>query len=94
MSNAEAIADVEFDDADNDGFNNYVEITDTATFPNTPSFPGFKDANHLSAVNVDHADMVPYLTPAGAADEDPPQVTVTVPAPSDATFGRIWSSIQ
>jgi hypothetical protein len=80
LSNAEAIADVEFEDADNDGFSNYVEITDTANFSNTPSFPGFKAANYLNAVNVDHAELAAYLTPSGATDLDPPVVTVSLPA--------------
>jgi len=80
MSIADAIADVEFLDADADGFSNFVEITDTVSWSNTPTFPGLKTSNLGSVVNVDPADLTPYLTPSGGSDTTPPVVTVLLPA--------------
>jgi len=94
MSNDEAVAAVEFEDADNDGFSNYVEITDTANFSNTPTFPGLKDANYLTALNVDHTEIAGYLTPSGATDTDPPVVTVIVPAGGETITAEATTPVQ
>jgi hypothetical protein len=79
LSNDESVADVEFEDADNDGFSNYLELTDLTNFGNTPTFPGLTDANVASALNVDQADLVGYLTPSGGSDITPPVVNVVYP---------------
>lgn len=76
----QAFAAVEGQDADNDGFTNLVEITDVGNFTNTPTLPGFKTSNTAQAINVDVADIEPYLTPAGSLDTTPPVVTVIWPA--------------
>ncbi len=84
MSVDEAIADVEFLDADGDGFSNYVEITDTVNWSNTPTFPGLKAANVGNVLNVDQADVLPYLTPSGSTDSIPPVVTLLSPLGGEA----------
>ncbi len=80
MSADEAIADIEFDDSDGDGFSNFIEITDITNWSNTPTFPGLKESTVGSVVNVDAADLVGILTPSGSTDSIPPVVTVVSPA--------------
>ncbi len=75
-----AVASVAGSDADNDGFTSDVEITDTAHFANTPKYPGLRDDQIGQVVNVDPADLVGYLVPAGGSDTEPPIVTVSAPA--------------
>jgi len=79
LSNEEAILAVETQDGDGDGFTNLQEITDVGGFTNTPTFPGLKESNYGSALNVDLLEIEPYLTPAGSTDTTPPTVTVLSP---------------
>jgi cytochrome c553 len=79
MSAAEAVADVENEDADNDGFSNLIEITDTINWANTPTFPGLKIDNVGEATNVDQADLMGYLPPSGGSDTTPPDVPIPPP---------------
>jgi len=97
MTAAEAIADVENDDADNDGFSNLVEVTDTINWSNTPTFPGLSTVNVTSAVNVDQADLLEFLTPSGSTDNTPPEVTITSPVGGEmipsATYNTVtWTA--
>ena len=97
MSAAEAVAAVENEDADNDGFSNLVEITDTINWSNTPTFPGLKADNVGSVVHVDQADLLDYLTPSGPTDSIPPEVTITSPVGgemiSSATYNEVtWTA--
>jgi Bacterial Ig domain/FlgD Ig-like domain/Cytochrome c554 and c-prime len=78
-STAEAIAALDGDDSDNDGFTNNVEITETVLYANTPTFPGLKTSIIGSVLNVDPADLADILTPSGSTDTTPPIVTVTSP---------------
>ena len=66
-------------DSDGDGFSNTVEITDTGTYDNTPTFPGLKPANVGSVTNVDLADIQAHLVPSTGSDTTPPDVTVITP---------------
>ncbi len=79
MSNAQAIAAVEGDDSDTDGFTSRVEITDLEHFSNTPTFPGLTAGNVNSTLNVLRSEITPYLTPSGGADTTAPVVTVLSP---------------
>jgi hypothetical protein len=74
-----AILSLDGEDSDNDAFPNGIEITDTAGFDNTPTFPGLKASNVGNVLNVDLADIQDYLTPSGATDTTPPTVTVGSP---------------
>jgi hypothetical protein len=78
MTAAQAIAAVQDNDADNDGYSNLTEVTSTL-FTNTPTFPGLKTGDHTLVLHVATADIIGYLTPTGGADTTPPSVTVTSP---------------
>ena len=67
-------------ESDNDGFTNGVEITDTANFSNTPTFPGLKMSNLGQVLNVVVTDIQDHLTPSGGTDTTPPTVAVTTPS--------------
>jgi hypothetical protein len=75
----QAISGLGGDDSDGDGFSNDTEITDVATFDNTPTFPGLKPANIGSTSNVDAADIQNHLVPSTGSDTTPPTVSVIVP---------------
>ena len=94
MSIADALIDVEGEDADNDGFSNLVEVTDIANFSNTPTFPGLKASNYGQALNVVLAEVEPYLTPSGATDTDPPVVVVTAPAGGASIQAETLTPVQ
>jgi hypothetical protein len=79
LSNSEAILAIQNDDSDGDGFTNFTEVTAIGTFSNTPTFPGLTASNFTNALNVDTTEVSPYLTPTGATDTTPPDVTVTSP---------------
>lgn len=90
----EAVHDL---DSDNDGYPNWVEITDLDNFTNTPTFPGLRDDNLGQALEVDPADIEGYLVPGGSLDTDPPVVAVLAPAPGalltpDMPFDVAWSA--
>ena len=90
----EAIAAAEYEDSDADGFNNHIETTDLLNFSNTPTFPGLTIDNYTLAWNVDHIDLLPYLTPAGATDTIPPTVTVSDPMGGENLQAGTYHSIQ
>jgi len=73
----EAVHDL---DSDNDGYPNWVEVTDLANFTNTPTFPGLRDDHLGQVLEVDTADIDGFLVPGGSSDVDPPTVTVMTPA--------------
>ncbi|RKZ13545.1 hypothetical protein DRQ53_13165, partial [bacterium] len=79
-TSAQAFVALESEDSDGDGHTNIVEITDTVTFPNTPTFPGFDSSDASSIVNMPLAEVSSNLVPTLAVDTDPPVVTVTAPA--------------
>ncbi len=58
-----AIQSMEGSDQDNDTFSSLTEITDTAHFGNTPTFPGLTAGNVSQVLNVNVADLTGYLTP-------------------------------
>jgi len=94
MSAAEAIADVENDDPENDGFTNLIEITDTINWSNTPTFPGLKADNVANVVNVDPADLTGYLTPSGGSDITPPVVVVSWPAGGELIPAATYQTVS
>jgi hypothetical protein len=94
LSIAEAIAAVEYVDADADGFNNHIEATDTANFSNTSTFPGLTIDNYTLAFNVTLSDIVDHLTPAGASDTIPPTVTVLDPMGGEVLQAGTYHSVQ
>jgi len=81
-------------DSDGDGFTNEVEITDTVTFTNTPTFPGLTPANVGSVSNVDTADIQLHLVPSTGSDTTPPSVTVIVPNGSEVYVANTGTAVQ
>lgn len=94
LSNEQAILAIEDDDSDSDGFTNIVEITEIAAFDNTPTFPGLSVSNYASTINVDHADLVPYLTPSGSSDTTAPDVTVNTPNGGESVNANSYYAIS
>ena len=82
------------DDSDGDGFTNETEITDTATFSNTPTFPGLTPANLGSVSNVDTADVQLHLVPSTGSDTTPPSVTMLVPNGGETYVGNTGTTVQ
>jgi len=74
--------------SDGDAYTNEVEITDILNFSNTPTFPGLAGSDTNLVANVDLADIRDYLTPSGATDTTPPDVTVHIPA-----GGENWNAM-
>ncbi|MHC4140847.1 MAG: hypothetical protein ACYSUF_02850 [Planctomycetota bacterium] len=60
----QAVVSIENVDCDNDGYNTLVEVTDTVTFGNTPTFAGLTPANIGQVSEVDVAEIQPYLVPS------------------------------
>ncbi len=81
-------------DSDGDGFNNGIEITDTATFSNTPTFPGLTPANLSNVSNVDTADIQGHLVPSTGSDTTPPTVAVIAPNGGETCVGNTSFTIQ
>jgi hypothetical protein len=94
LTNQQAILALEGDDSDGDGFTDYVEITDTINFPNTPTFPGLETGNAGSTSNIPLTEITPYLTPTGGSDTTPPTVTVTSPNGGEALSPHATESVM
>lgn len=75
----QAIGSIENEDPDGDGYSSLIEITDTITFDNTPTFPGLTPANIGSVSEVDPADIELHLVPSTGADLTPPDVVLLSP---------------
>ncbi len=83
----QAILSVQNLDSDGDGFTQLTEITDLASYTNTPTFPGLTPANvgNVSDVNVN--DILNYLVPTTGSDTTPPTVSVLSPNGGEAWTG-------
>ncbi len=92
LSIDQSLAAVEEEDADNDGYSNLIEVTSVGVFGNTPTFPGLKSSNYTAALNVTVSELVPFLTPSGATDTDPPTVAVLAPAGGESVDAEtVWT---
>ena len=92
-SDQDAIASLAGNDADNDGFSNAVEITETALFSNTPTFPGLAAGNLSAALNVTLSEVEPYLTPSGSTDTTPPTIVLNSPNGSETLAGAATTTV-
>lgn len=70
---------IENEDNDADGYSTLTEITNTASYGNTPTFPGLTSGNVGSISAVPVAEVLPYVTPTTAVDTTPPTITVITP---------------
>lgn len=84
----QAIASIENNDSDVDGFSNLLEITDLTNYTNTPTFPGLTSGNVNSTTGVTLAEITPYLTPTALTDTEAPVVTVLSPNGGNLLEGR------
>jgi hypothetical protein len=74
-----AIRSIENEDPDGDGVSTKNEVTDTATYINTPTFPGLTPSNVGSVSNVSLAEIDDHLVPTTGGDTTPPSVLVLSP---------------
>jgi len=81
-------------DSDGDGFSNNTEITDVATYVNTPTFPGLKPANVGQVTEVDLADIQDHLVPSTGGDTTPPDVTLIAPDGGETLVGNASTTVQ
>jgi hypothetical protein len=90
----QAILSVENMDPDGDGFSSLIEVTDTATFVNTPTFPGLTPANVGNVTSVDLADIQTHLVPSTGSDTTPPAVLVTVPNGGETVVANSATTVE
>jgi hypothetical protein len=90
----QAVQSIENDDPDGDGFTTLVEITDTITFSNTPTFPGLTPANVGGCTSVDIAEIQDYLVPSTGSDTTPPSVTVISPNGGETYTANLSTTIE
>ena len=90
----DAIVSIEFGDPDGDGFNTFVEVTDTINYINTPTFPGLTPGNVGSVTDVDVADIQDYLVPTAGGDTTPPDVAVISPDGGETLTGNASTIVE
>ncbi|MBN2069957.1 MAG: T9SS type A sorting domain-containing protein [Candidatus Krumholzibacteriota bacterium] len=94
LSNEEAILAAHNLDSDSDGYKNYIEAGDIVNFSNTPTFPGLYEGNRNNVLNVDIADIIPYLTPSGATDTISPSVDLIDPDGAEVMQAGSYYSVN
>jgi hypothetical protein len=90
----QAIRAIENEDSDSDGFSSLVEITDTTSFSNTPTFPGLTAANVGNATNVDVTEIQDHLVPSTGSDTTPPDVTLIVPDGGETLVANSATTVE
>lgn len=90
----QAIRFIENEDSDSDGFSTLIEITNTSTFSNTPTFSGLTPANVASVANVTVTDIQGFLVPSTGGDTTPPAVTVLAPNGGQTLVGNSSTTVQ
>ena len=89
-----AVLAIENEDPDGDGFSTLIEVTNTVTFSNTPTFPGLTPANVGNASEVAAIEIQPYLVPSTGGDSSPPSVTVIAYNGGETLVANSASSIE
>jgi hypothetical protein len=83
-----AITAIQNEDSDSDGFSTLTEVTNTATYTNTPTFPGLTPGNVGSCSNIPNVNEITnYLVPTTGSDTQAPTVTVTTPNGGESWVG-------
>ncbi len=90
----QAVRSIETEDPDLDGFSTLIEVTDTATYDNTPTFPGLTPLVIDSVSNVDITEIQAYLVPSSGADTTPPVVTVIAPNGGETLVANTSTTVQ
>jgi len=90
----QAIRFIENEDSDGDGFSTLIEVTNTTTFSNTPTFSGLTPANVNGVVNVNITEIQGHLVPSTGGDTVPPVVTVVAPNGGEILVGNSPTTVQ
>jgi hypothetical protein len=89
----QAVQSVQNQDSDTDAYASLAEVTDLASYSNTPTFPGLNSTNVSSVTNVNVNEITPYLTPQPGLDGTPPVVSVTSPNGAQSWEGGSVQSV-
>lgn len=89
----DAIFSIRNNDSDGDGLSTLIEVTDTTSYVNTPTFPGLTAGNYTQASKVTLSQIVDHLTPTAAPDTTPPAVTVTSPNGAETITGNSFFTV-
>ncbi len=90
----QAVLSIQNEDPDGDGHVTSVEVTNTTTFSNTPTFPGLTPSNVANVSNVALSDIQGHLVPSAGVDTTPPSVTVIVPNGGEAYTANAAATVQ
>jgi hypothetical protein len=94
LGRQEAVLSIENEDPDGDGFSTVIEVTDTVTFANTPTFPGLTPANVGNVSNVTVSEIQDHLVPSTGGDATPPEVTLITPNGGEVYVGNTSATIE
>ncbi len=89
-----AILSIQNIDADNDGYSSLVEITDLASFSNTPTFPGLTPALLSGVRSVALTDIQNYLLPVHIPNTTGPTVRVTYPNGGESIVANVPVTVR
>jgi hypothetical protein len=90
----QAVQSIENEDPDGDGFSTLTEVTDVASFTNTPTFPGLTPAIVGGVTSVDVTEIQTHLIPSTGGDTTPPDVTVIVPNGGETYVANAGTTVQ
>ncbi len=90
----DAIRSTETGDPDQDGYDTLTEITDVATFENTPTFPGLAGTDEMEVRNVSWARIYEHLVPTAGGDSLPPIVGVITPNGGEILTANAATTIE
>ncbi len=90
----QAVQSIENEDPDGDGFSTLVEVTDTTTYSNTPTFPGLTATNLGSVTSVDITEIQTHLRPSTGDDTTPPDVTVLTPDGGETVIANQATTVE
>ena len=90
----QAVASIENEDPDGDGYSTLIEVTDVNTFSNTPTFPGLTPSNVGSVTSVDVTEIQTHLIPSAGGDTTPPTVAVIVPNGGETYTANTGTTIE
>jgi len=85
---------IENEDNDADGHSTLVEVTDSVTYENIPTFPGLTAGNIGSISAVAVGDVLPYVTPNNTVDATPPAITVIAPNGGETIDANTTVTVQ
>jgi len=84
----QAIESIESQDPDGDGFSTLTEVTDVATYSNTPTFPGLTPALLANVTDVATSEIQQHLVPSTGGDTTPPDVLLLAPNGGEIAVGN------